>query len=205
MSGPPDGADHLCEEAASVPPRVLPPVDARVEELFDQVPVGGRDLDTVEARLGGQLRGARIAGDDLLDLGAGECSRFGTEARARDGRGRKRRWPRRREDLLPAAVEELDEEPRAMGPHGRRHAPVTLDDLRQVAAERVRSQEPGRMNRRRLEHDQADPPARPRLVVGDEVIRRPVVVDERRLVGGRDDPVWQLDRPELERREDVFH
>jgi hypothetical protein len=30
-------------------------------------------------------------------------------------------------------------------------------------------------------------------------------VDERRLVGGRDDPVWQLDRPELERREDVFH
>jgi hypothetical protein len=92
-----------------------------------------------------------------------------------------------------------------MRPNGRRHAPVALDDLGQVAAERMRSQEPGRMNRRRLEHDQADPPARPSLVVSDEVFCRPVVVDERRLVGGRDDPVRQLDRPELERREDVFH
>ena len=61
------------------------------------------------------------------------------------------------------------------------------------------------MHGRRLEHDQPDAAARPRLVVGDEVVRRQVLVDEGRLVRGRDDPVLELDRPERERAEEVLH
>jgi hypothetical protein len=49
------------------------------------------------------------------------------------------------------------------------------------------------VHRCRFEHDEADAAASPRLVVGDELVSRHVVVDERRLVRGRDDPVPQLD------------
>ena len=42
------------------------------------------------------------------------------------------------------------------------------------------------------------PPRRAGLVVGDEVVGREVVVDERGLVRGRDDPARQLDRAEPE-------
>ena len=55
------------------------------------------------------------------------------------------------------------------------------------------------MRRRRLEHDQPGAAARARLVVGDEVVRRQVVLDERRLVRRRDDAARQLDRPEPQR------
>ncbi len=56
----------------------------------------------------------------------------------------------------------------------------------------------------RLEHDQPDTATRPRLVVCDEVVGRPMVVDEGRLMRGRDDPVGELHRPELERTEEPF-
>ena len=50
---------------------------------------------------------------------------------------------------------------------------------------------------------QADAPARPSLVVSDEVVRRQVFVNHGRLVGRRDDPVLELDRAERERAEEV--
>ena len=101
-------------------------------------------------------------------------------------------------------MEQLDEEPRPVRLHRRRDTPVAVDDLGQVAAERVRGEQPGRVYRRRLQHDQSGAAPRPRLVVGDEVVGRQVVVDERRLVRGRDDPVLQLDRAERERAEQVL-
>ena len=58
------------------------------------------------------------------------------------------------------------------------------------------------MNRRCLEHDQPDTAPRPRLVVGDELVGWLVVVDERRLVCGRDDPVPELHGPERKRTEE---
>ena len=63
---------------------------------------------------------------------------------------------------------------------------------------------PDGCDRRRLEHDQSGAAARARLVVGDEVVGRQVVVDERRLVRGRDDPVLELDRAERKRAEQVL-
>ena len=101
-------------------------------------------------------------------------------------------------------MEELDEEPRPVGANGGSHTLVAADDLREVPAERVRGQQARRVNRSRLEHDQARPTPRPRLVVGDEVVGRQVVVDERRLVRRRDDPVLDLDRPQRERAEQVL-
>ena len=102
-------------------------------------------------------------------------------------------------------MEQLDEEPRAVRLHRRCDAPVPLDDLREVAAEGVRGEQARRVHRRRLEHDQPDAAPRPRLVVGDEVVRRQVLVDERGLVRGRDDAVLELDRTERERAEQVLH
>ena len=107
-------------------------------------------------------------------------------------------------DLLAAAVQQLDEQARPVRLHGRGDTPVARGDLGQKAAERVRCEQPGRVHRRRLEHDQAGAAARAGLVVGDEVVGRQVVVDERRLVRGRDDPVLQLDRAERERAEQML-
>jgi hypothetical protein len=174
-------------------PFVLAAVELRVDELLDQVPLRGQELDPVEPCFRRKLRGARVADNDLLDLRGGECPRLGAESRARHRRRRERRSTRRRRDLLPAAVQELDEEPRAVRLHRSGHTPVACDDRGEVAAEGVRGQEPGRVHRCRFEHDKADAAASPRLVVGDELISRHVVVDERRLVRGRDDPVPQLD------------
>ena len=56
------------QETRAVAPRVVAPVERRVEELLDQVAVRGGDLDAVETALGGELGGARVPGDDLLDL-----------------------------------------------------------------------------------------------------------------------------------------
>ena len=59
------------------------------------------------------------------------------------------------------------------------------------------------MDGSRLEHDQADSAPGAGLVVGDEVLRGEVFVDERRLVGGRDDPIRELHRADLQRCEQV--
>jgi hypothetical protein len=93
-------------------------------------------------------------------------------------------------------VEELHEEMCSMRPHGSRDPSVAFHDLGEISAERVCGQQPAGVDRRRLEHDQADAAAGTRLVVGDEVVVRQVVVDERRLMRRRDDPVRKLDRPD---------
>ena len=164
--------------------------------------MGGRDLDPVEAG-GGDVGGrARVAVDDRLDVRLSSGARLDVEAAARDRRGGDRGRAGRARDLLAAAVEELDEEPRPVRPHGLGDAGEPGGRLFPVAREGVRSQEPGRVDGRRLEDDQPDAAPSPRLVVGDEVVGRKVVVNERRLVGGRDDPVPQPDRPDQERAEE---
>ena len=79
---------------------------------------------------------------------------------------------------------------------GRGHAAVAGDDLGLVAGQGVGGQPPGLVDSGRLEDDHPRPACRARLVVGDELVRRQVIVDERGLVRGRDDPVRQLDGTE---------
>ena len=199
----PNRLEHGEEEASRLGPLVVAPVQAGREELRREVVVGGRDLDPVEAG-GGNVGGrARVALDDRLDVRLGSGARLDVEAAARDGRRGDRGSAGRARDLLAAAVEELDEKPRSVRPHGLGDAGEPGGRLFPVAREGVRSQEPGRVDGRRLEDDQPDAAPSPRLVVGDEVVGRKVVVDERRLVGGRDDPVPQPDRPDQERAEEL--
>lgn len=139
-SGSTDGSQHRDQEAATVAPLVLAAVELRVDELLDQVPLRGQELDPVEPCFRRKLRGARVADNDLLDLRRGECPGLGAESRARHRRGCERRSTRRRRDLLAAAVQELDEEPRAVRLHRSGHTPVARDDLGEVAAEGVRGQ-----------------------------------------------------------------
>src|SRR6185312_1200773 len=165
-------------------PLVLAQVQVGREELGEQVVVCGRELDAVQPALGGQPGGARVTGDDLVDLRRAQRAWLDVKALARDRRGRDRRRPRWIRDQLPAAVEELDEEPRAVWVGGGRHAAVAADDLRHVAGQRVGREAAGLVHGGRLEDDHAGAARRARLVVGDELVRRQVVVDEGGLVRG---------------------
>ena len=100
---------------------------------------------------------------------------------------------------LAPAVEELHEQARAVRLHGARDAAVAVHDPVDVAGERVAGEASRRVHGRRLDDDHADAAAGPGRVVGDEVVGRQVVRDERRLVGGRDDPVGQPHGAEVER------
>ena len=60
------------------------------------------------------------------------------------------------------------------------------------------------MHGRGLEDDEPYPALRAGLVVGGEVLGREAVVDKRRLVGRRDDPVRKLDRSYAQRAEKRF-
>ena len=169
---PADGAEHLDQEALSVSPGVIATVELRVEKLLDQVPVRGGDLDTIEPALRCKLGGACIAAHDLVDLFRTDGARLDAKTRARHGRGCQRWGARRRTDLLAAAVEELHEQACPRRSHGTRHAAIPVHELRQVSTQCVRGQQPRGMHGSRLQHDQADAAARPRLVVGDEVVAR---------------------------------
>jgi spermidine/putrescine transport system ATP-binding protein len=57
---------------------------------------------------------------------------------------------------------------------------------------------------RGLEDDEPHAASRAGLVVGEEVVRRQALVDERRLMGGRDDPVRELDWSYAQRAEERF-
>ena len=117
----------------------------------------------------------------------------------RDG-GRARRGG----DLLPPAVEELDEQPRpvrrgpcrrAAGSRGRSPAGsrrCVCDVSRPVGCTAVASRKIA-----------PTPPRGARLLVGDQVLGRHVLVHEARLVRRRDDPVAQRDGPERDRREQL--
>ena len=153
-----------------------------------------RDLDPVEPGPRRQCGGPREPVHDRLDLILGKRPRLDVEAEARDRGRRKGRLARRTGDLLPTAVKELHEKTRAVSVNGLGYAREPRNDLLAVAGERVRGEEAGRMHGRGLEDDQPRAAASASLVVGDEVLGRKVLVDERRLVGRRDDPVLKLDR-----------
>jgi hypothetical protein len=68
----------------------------------------------------------------------------------------------------------------------------------------MRGEQPRGVHGGCLHHDQAGTAARAGLVVGDEVVGGEVVVDERRLVPGRHDPVRQFDGSERERAEEML-
>jgi hypothetical protein len=191
------------EELRTGRPFVLAEVHARREELGEEVVVGGGKLDAVEASLGGERGGVRVPGDDLLDLLDAERARLDVEALARDGRRRDRGWSRWVGDELAPAVEELDEETRPVCLDGPRDALVAGDDLRLVPCKRVRRQAARLVDGRRFEDDHPGAARGSRLVVGDELLCRQVVVDERRLMRSRDDPVRQLDGPERERAQQM--
>jgi len=142
---------------------------------------------------------SRVAVDDLADLGGGERARLALEPQARNRRRSDRGSLGGGRDLLAPTVEQLDEQPRTVGLHRLREPPIRRHDLRQEATDRVRREQPGRMDGGRLEEDRAGPAPRTRLVVGEEVVRREMVVDEAGLVRGRNDPVTEFDRPEVDR------
>ena len=159
----------------------------------------GGHLDAVEPSLGRKRGGARVASNDALDVGGPRSAWLRAKPRAGNRRRRERRWPRSACDLLAPSVEDLDEDPRPVRLHGRSDSAVPVDDLGQVPTERVRGQQAALVDRRRLEDDQPDTASRAGLVIGDEVVRRQVLVDESRLMRSRDDPVRDLDRPESKR------
>ena len=104
---------------------------------------------------------------------------------------------------IAAAVEELDEQPRPVPPDGLGHPAQRSLRAREVGRERLGGQQPAGMDGGGLEDDHAGAAAGAGLVVGDEVVRRQVLRDEVRLVGGRGDPVGQRDGPDVERREEM--
>jgi hypothetical protein len=166
--------------------------------------VSGRELDAVELALRGQPGGACVARHDVVDLLPGERARLDVEALAWDGRRSDRVGARRIGDQLPASVEELHEEPRPVRANRVDDAAVAGDDLVPVTGQGVRREASRLVDGGRLEDYQPGPAGCARLVVGDEVVRRHVVVDERRLVRGRDDPVAQLDRTEPKGTQEVI-
>ena len=182
---------------------VVAQVGARREELRGEVRVGRRELDAVHPALARPHGAGAEAVDQVADLGSREGARLDVEALRRHRGRRDRGRARRRGDLLAPAVEELQEETRAVRADGVAEAAVGRHDLGQVAADRVRRQEARGVHRGRLEEDRPDAAARPGLLVGDEVVGRHVVVHEARLVRRRDDAVAQLDRAELDRPQDV--
>ncbi len=199
----PHGLQCVACEAQRRPVLVRAPVGGRREELGDQVTVRHRDLDAVHPALAAMARCGRVALEHRGDLRGGERARLGHVARRRHGRGRERRRPRRGRDLLPAAVEELDEQLRPVLVQRAGELFVAVDDRWQEAAERVRGQQAARVYGGRLDEDRADAPASPRRVVGDQVGRRQVVVDQAGLVRGRDDPARQPHRAEVDWREEL--
>ncbi len=198
-----DRGHHRLQQARPVRPAVVAVVELGRHELGEQVAVGGRELDPVEPAGRGERRGVRVAGHDLVDLARPQGARLGMEAEAGDRRGGDRGRPRRRRDELPPAVEELDEQPRAVRLHGRRDPLVAGHDLLAIAGQRVPGQAARRMHGGGLDHDHPGAAARAGLVVGDHVRGREVAGDERGLVGRGDDPVAQLHGAERQRAEEV--
>ena len=82
--------------------------------------------------------------------------------------------------------------------HGVGDARQALDDSRVVAGDRVTGQQAARVHGGGLDADQPGAALGPRRVVGDEVVGGQAVLDERRLVGRRDDAIAELDRPDLQ-------
>jgi hypothetical protein len=105
--------------------------------------------------------------------------------------------------LGSAAVEELDEQPGTVTLRGGGDATVAIDHVREVAAKRVRGQETGRSDGDCLHDDQPRAPLSARLLIGDKVGRREVIVDERGLMRRRNDAAAKLRRPDRERLHEV--
>src|SRR5207245_9271673 len=91
----PHSLDDLAKESATVAPLVVPQVEVGVDELLDQVAVGGRDLDAVDSAGRRDLGRSSVAVDDHLDLSRAHRPRLDPKSRARDGGRRKRRRARR--------------------------------------------------------------------------------------------------------------
>jgi hypothetical protein len=99
--------------------------------------VRGGDLHAVEPAFDRYLGSPGIALDDLLDLLLTHLSRLDAEAGARHWGRRQRGGTWSGGDLLATAVEELDEETRATGAHGRHHSTVCRREVGQPAVQRV--------------------------------------------------------------------
>ena len=203
-TGGADGSDDREQKTGRLGPVVVPAVERRVEELRDEVAMGGGDFDAVEAALRRTPRCLAEAVHDLLDFAAAERAWRHAKALARNRRGRESRSARRPGDLLATAVEQLHEETSAVRLYGLADPSVGGGHLGEVSRQLVRGEDSRWMGCGRLEDDQPGASARPGLVVGDEVVGGQVVVDERGLVRGRHDPVLQLDRPEPQRAEQVL-
>ena len=78
---------------------------------------------------------------------------------------------------------------------------VPLADRGQISAQRVGREQAGRRDRHGLHDDQAGPTPGSRLLVGDKVLGRQMLVDQRGLVRGRHHPAGQLHGPHRQRAE----
>ena len=205
----PDALAHGLADLAQEPQPVLERatvgvgagVGVRGEELGGQVVEARADLDAVDAagrRVGGRLA---VAVDHLADLAPSQLARLGLETGAGDAGGRHGSRARGRGDHLAPAVEELHEQARVVLVNGLGQAPVCGHDLREISTQRVRGQQAGVVDRGGLDDDQPGAAAGARPVVGDQLVGGQVVVDEAGLVRGRDDPVWDRDAADCQRRE----
>ena len=81
-------------------------------------------------------------------------------------------------------MEELDEQPGPVRANRGGDPAVAAGDLREIAGQRVGGEAAGLVHRGCLEDDHRGAACRAGLVVGDELVRGQVVVDEGGLVGG---------------------
>ena len=200
------GGEHLLGEAQ--PPggavRVRAPVRARGEELRDQVAVRHRDLDAVDRRpRGSGAPRSRSPSISARSSARGQRARLALVARRRARPTARRRARAARRRSARGRRGRAGRRGGAVRVHGVGEPRVAGHDRGQEAAERVRGQQPGRVDRGGLEEDRADAAAGARRVVGAQVVGRQVVVHQPGLVRRRDDAVGERDRPELDRGQEL--
>ena len=180
-------------------PGVVAPVRALARGTAWAGAVRGAELDPVEPR--GRARGRRqlvVAADDLLDLVRAERARLDLEALARHGRRGHGGSPRRRRSICSRPPWKSWTNSRAAGGvHGLGDACEALHAPRVVARRScVPVSRPLGCTAVASMQISPAPPSCARRVVGHEVVGRQAILDQRRLVRGRDDPVADLDRPD---------
>ena len=205
----PDRFEDLFQEAQSAglvaAVGVIPPVQARVEELGGQVAVAGDDLGAVHA---GQVHAARrgaVALDDVPHLGQRQGPRHDAEAFVGADRGRvgHRHQAVAGVDDLPPRVEQLAEHQAALGVAGLGQPAVAVDARVVGGHEAVRGVARRFMYARHLQHDKAGAARRAGPLVGDQRIVHQCLGRQHGVVPGRDDAVLQGDAPDGERGKQV--
>ena len=196
------GGDDLGEQSGAVlhRPAVLvgAPVGGGGQESAHDRRVAALQLDAVEATLGTVLGHERVAGDDLVDLGAVDRLRYLAEQRVGHGRWRPHRQAREHRGRLSAVVVDLSEDRCAMSVHGVGDPPVAGDHVAVEAVDQLLVRPVGGMGRVLLGDDQPGSAGGAGRVVRRVLFGGLAVTCVVREVGAEDDAVAGSDRPQLE-------